>query len=228
MTPSSCPAATPAGLPTSLRRRDRQAPFFPRAAVSLRALLWSALLGLGTVTPAIMGVVLFPLNRLSGDRALEIGLTPLTALLTHVILGPLLEEVIYRGLMFSLLRRYTPAWFAAVASSALFGLTHFPIGWGTVAAAFVAGCLLCGMVSRSGSLYPGLACHMAFNFCALFVISPLCGFHAHALELETRGAPHVLELFPAWMIAASGALIGASAAILRREFSARGGPGAAR
>ena len=144
-----------------------------------------------------------------------------------LLLGPLLEELIYRGLMFPLLRRYTPAWFAAVVSSAVFGVTHFPIGWGTVVAAFLAGCLLCWMAARSGSLYPGMACHMAFNFFALFVISPVFGFHAHALEMETRGAPQVLELFPAWMIVASCGLAVASAIIVRREFNRGAAPAAA-
>ncbi|MFJ3759519.1 CPBP family intramembrane glutamic endopeptidase [Streptomyces sp. NPDC090080] len=100
----------------------------------------------------------------------------------------LLEEIAFRGVLFALLRRLRTATTAAVLSSVLFGLWHILpsldldedkptlgavfghsvtgavlVDVGAVLFTAVAGCLLCWLRDRSGSLLAPMALHWAVN-----------------------------------------------------------------
>ena len=79
-------------------------------------------------------------------------------------LVPLVEELTFRGLGFSLLERFGP-WFAIVATGILFGLSHGLVLELPIIAAF--GCLLGWVRERTGSVFPGMALHALFNLFAL-------------------------------------------------------------
>ena len=77
---------------------------------------------------------------------------------------PLAEELLYRGVVFSSLRRYGPV-VAALGSSAVFGLLHMtPI---VIVIAFLLGLVNAVLVERTGSLWPAVASHVVFNMSAL-------------------------------------------------------------
>lgn len=85
-----------------------------------------------------------------------------------VLLGPLAEELLYRGAGVSLLRPYGVA-AAVVGTAVLFGLAH---GLLLSLGAFVLFGLVTALLRlRTGSIYPPLAVHVAFN--ALGMIGPL-------------------------------------------------------
>ena len=85
-----------------------------------------------------------------------------------VLLGPLTEELLYRGAGISLLRPYGVAT-AVIATAVLFGLAH---GLLLSLGAFVLFGLVTALLRiRTGSIYPSLAVHVAFN--ALGMIGPL-------------------------------------------------------
>lgn len=85
-----------------------------------------------------------------------------------VIVAPVVEELCFRGLGFSLLRRFG-AWQAIVAVGVAFALWHgllegLPI-------LFVFGAALAWLRERTGSVYPGMLAHGLFN--ALAVVAAL-------------------------------------------------------
>lgn len=90
-----------------------------------------------------------------------------------VVLGPFVEEMIYRGLGFSLFAPFG-AWTAILATGVLFGVAH---GLVVALPALVAFGIVVGWLrSRTGSIYPTVLVHGAFNgvalVAALLVSSP--------------------------------------------------------
>jgi len=90
-----------------------------------------------------------------------------------VFVGPFVEELIYRGLGFALLAPFG-TWTAILATGVLFGAAH-----GLVVALpplVVFGIVVAWLRSRTGSIYPTVLVHSAFNgialVAALFVSSP--------------------------------------------------------
>jgi membrane protease YdiL (CAAX protease family) len=77
---------------------------------------------------------------------------------------PVVEELTFRGLGFSLLLRFGGL-FAIVASGVIFGLGHGLVAALPVLVAFGIG--LAVLRSRSGSVYPSILLHGAFNAFAL-------------------------------------------------------------
>jgi membrane protease YdiL (CAAX protease family) len=82
-----------------------------------------------------------------------------------VILTPVFEEIVFRGLLFATLRRRFGMGNAAVLSAAIFGIAH---GYGVLgfAAVFWSGLLWAWSYERTGSLLPSMAAHAADNLMA--------------------------------------------------------------
>lgn len=81
--------------------------------------------------------------------------------LATVVLAPITEEVIFRGLIFSRLERAMPGWLAAVLSALAFGLCHGQPVW--MAYAFVLGLVFAFLRLRTGSILPSMLAHFIFN-----------------------------------------------------------------
>jgi len=77
---------------------------------------------------------------------------------------PLVEELTYRGLGYSLLERFG-RWPAILAVGVLFGLAHGLVVSLPIIVAF--GCLLALVRAETDSVYPGMALHATFNLIAL-------------------------------------------------------------
>lgn len=82
-------------------------------------------------------------------------------ILTLCIIGPVAEELVYRGFVYQRLRENSSETAAAVGSALLFGVMHFNIVQGVYA--FVLGILLAHIVYKTGSLLTAAAAHMAAN-----------------------------------------------------------------
>jgi uncharacterized protein len=87
-------------------------------------------------------------------------------------LVPLVEELTFRGLGFSLLEPFGQ-WVAIVATGVLFGLSHGLLLELPIIAAF--GCLLGWLRARTASIFPGMALHAAFNLFALIAAVTIGG-----------------------------------------------------
>ena len=111
------------------------------------------------------------------DPELAWGTTPIlaAALADVVILTPVLEEIVFRGLLFATLRRRLPLAAAAPASAAVFALAH---GYGLLGflAVFWSGLLWAVAYEKTGSLLPSIAAHAVDNLGAsLSVVLALRG-----------------------------------------------------
>ena len=85
----------------------------------------------------------------------------LTGVLAVAVVAPVVEELIFRGLMLNRLSRVMPGWLAAVLSSAAFGVCHRHPVW--FAYAFVLGAFFALLDLRAQSILPSILGHIAFN-----------------------------------------------------------------
>ena len=92
---------------------------------------------------------------------LVVGLT----VLDTVVLTPVFEEIVFRGLVFATLRRRFGVPGAALLSAGIFAIAH---GYGVLgfAAVFWSGLLWAWAYERTGSLLPSIASHVADNLMA--------------------------------------------------------------
>ncbi len=86
----------------------------------------------------------------------------LKIILDVVILVPIFEEIIFRGLVFSTLRAKYSFPVSMIGSAAIFALAH---GYGLIAflAVFWSGLLWAWMYERTGSVIPGMCAHAINN-----------------------------------------------------------------
>ena len=89
------------------------------------------------------------------------------AILANAILVPVMEEVVFRGYIFSRLDKAMPTAAAVLISSVAFGVAHGGRVWGTWA--FVLGLLICVVRVKSGSIIPGIIFHIIMNTFAMVV-----------------------------------------------------------
>lgn len=88
-----------------------------------------------------------------------------------VVLTPLLEETIFRGMLFKGLRHRLPFWISAVLTSALFAFAH--LQWNVAVDVFALSIIMCFLVERSNSIIPTMLLHALKNslaFAFLFLI----------------------------------------------------------
>jgi membrane protease YdiL (CAAX protease family) len=101
---------------------------------------------------------------------------PALAAIGAAVLAPVIEEILFRGVIQSALRTRFSTWGAIFATSALFTLAHVP-GWvllemhpppDQIAAVFLIG-VVCGWLKeKTGSLAPPVLAHIANNIGASF------------------------------------------------------------
>lgn len=80
---------------------------------------------------------------------------------TAIIFAPITEELIFRGYLYPVVKRFTDRWFASIFSGVLFGVIHFNV----MALPMLAlmGVILAVIYEKSGSLWVPIGCHAAFN-----------------------------------------------------------------
>lgn len=137
---------------------------------------WGGALGLAITVFIVIGIANAALNPvLHGGR--EQGLTPSgweprhaaafgLNLFAFAIIGPIVEEMTFRGLGFYLLQPYGQT-VAIVVIGIMFGLWHGLVEALPVLIVFGTG--LAFLRSRTGSIYPGMILHATFNAAALLI-----------------------------------------------------------
>lgn len=124
---------------------------------------FSAFAALGLFVAINLALALLPeawLTAYNADMA-PIASTGLFTALSIVVVGPLAEELVFRGIIQTRLLRAMPPWTAVVLQAALFGIIHgTPI---QIVYALLLGLALGFLRSRTGSILPGFAAHAAFN-----------------------------------------------------------------
>lgn len=81
--------------------------------------------------------------------------------LAAVVVAPLAEEVLFRGFVYGVLKRYTDAPFAALSSSLMFAIIHLHVG--SLLPLWVLALLFCLAYEVSGCLLAPMLLHVIFN-----------------------------------------------------------------
>lgn len=82
--------------------------------------------------------------------------------LYSVLLGPIAEELIFRGVTMRQAKKCFPFWAANLMQAVLFGIFHMNMIQGIYA--FCLGLILGYICEKSGSIYNSILLHMLFNF----------------------------------------------------------------
>jgi membrane protease YdiL (CAAX protease family) len=176
-----------------------------RPAVPLLAFVAGAALQLPLAELANLVQRLAPVPRellLRQQRLLDAS-TPavaLAAFVSFVVVAPLSEELLFRGVLLRGLGVLHGRVVALVASSALFALAHLG-AWSALAYALVAGLVLGAVVLRTGSTIASIALHAGVNAVPVLVparLLPIPGFNVPA---GADGAPG--HIAPALVVASA-------------------------
>lgn len=81
------------------------------------------------------------------------------------LLVPFAEEVIFRGLILSRLKRGMPVYIAVIIQAVIFGVIHTGLVW--MIQAFIMGVILALLAIRFNSILPSILAHVAINISAL-------------------------------------------------------------
>ncbi|MCE9658412.1 MAG: CPBP family intramembrane metalloprotease [Burkholderiales bacterium] len=142
--------------------------------------VWSLCL---LVTASFLMLVAIAETSLGGKSISAVGLRSLPAalLLLQFVLSPLLEEILFRGLLMKELLVLLPAWLASGVNSLLFVAVHLPYwlyhGGATQAMAanaigvFLFSLLACWLFARSASIWPPVVAHIANNLLSTSLVT---------------------------------------------------------
>lgn len=147
----------------------------PKGSVS-RAILIGIGAGIGLQVAVIVMVFIFSrlvpsfdTSQMSGTIEKTIGDAPflpkLVLTFIAVLLAPLSEELLYRGMLIAAISRRTGRTVGVILSSALFGLAHLNVY--SFVLLFAVGVVLALLVVRTESLISSLTAHIAFNSAAI-------------------------------------------------------------
>jgi uncharacterized protein len=137
--------------------------------------------GLVLLAGAVNSVVvaLFPMSEADGARFIEMMDAGAVALISGCVLAPVLEEMLFRGIMLrSFLRRYSRTK-AILLSSLLFGAAHMNVY--QLATAFAIGIVAGWLYERCRSLWPCILLHAAYNGFVTFSYSAVMTGESSAL-----------------------------------------------
>lgn len=100
-------------------------------------------------------------EELLKTAGLDNAITPVL-LLYSVILAPICEELIFRGVTLNSIKRALPFWAANIFQAVLFGAFH--MNWVQGIYAFTIGLILGYICEKGGSIYCSILFHILFNF----------------------------------------------------------------
>lgn len=143
--------------------------------VSVKYVPLSVGLGCSMMLVINFGLALLPeswLMSYAESSNLLVAGSPAAIIISTMIMAPLIEELIFRGLVISRLRKAVPAWAAIVITALLFGLMHGQILWTTYT--FVLGVVFGIVAVKTDSIVSSILVHMTFNILGV-VIPTLLG-----------------------------------------------------
>lgn len=125
-------------------------------------------LGMNVLTTVVLSLLpekwLNSYQQSSEWASTDVGI--MTILLT-VVMAPLAEEWIMRGLVYSRMKKGMPVIVAMLISSVLFGALHKHPVW--IAYAAVLGMVLAWVFERTKSLYAAILLHFSYNSCGMLL-----------------------------------------------------------
>ena len=133
--------------------------------------------------------------------------SPNMSFLTLVVMAPITEELLFRGILLQGLRRRRSTVASCVVSSLLFALIHAdPLG---LVPLFLGGLLLAAVQLKTGSLWPCICMHAGFNTLPVAAIMARARLAADQAATQEAGPP----TFP-WFFVVAGVLFLAGMVLL--------------
>lgn len=118
-----------------------------------------------------------------------------------VIIAPLVEELTFRGFMYTRLKQGMPKWVAIIVTSLVFGIVHGTIIWAIYT--FIFSLCLIYIFERTKSLWGCILFHMSFNLVgAVMSTWPVVGEKLDGLAVMI-GATVVTIVAAVWFILAT-------------------------
>lgn len=153
--------------------------------------------------------------RVSASRIAPLHSQPWLIALHGLVIAPLWEEFVYRGLILQMLRRYCPLWVAVLVPTFIFAGIHFTFSYQNAVQAALVGLFFAWLAIRSRSLLTNVLCHAGVNLGALFVWRPMVIAQGWTAKADL--------LHPLSLALIAGSLIGLIVATraLRTEFKSR-------
>lgn len=90
------------------------------------------------------------------------------AFIALVVLAPIVEEVIFRGFLFTQVRKNLHFWWTALIVSIVFGLIH--LQWNVGVDVFALSLVLCYIREKTGTIWAGIGIHMLKNLLAYTIL----------------------------------------------------------
>jgi len=162
------------GIISWLSRRGRGFAAFGFALCPVGSLLTAILIGLPLAFAAAWLAAAFPSPALFNVASLQ----RWQQVLFFVIFAPVQEEIIFRGLIQSVLQRQWPLAVAirsartsaaVLCTAVLFAIVHLGSGFATIVGALALSLLAGEMRRRTASLLPAIVVHSLFNVAAMLV-----------------------------------------------------------
>lgn len=92
-------------------------------------------------------------------------------MIVGVLAAPIVEEFLFRGLLYRSMRMKAGAWMTAIATSLLFAVIHGQVL--LIPSLFVLGMILAGLTERYKSIVPAIAVHALNNLAALVALAAM-------------------------------------------------------
>ena len=129
-------------------------------------LLQAALLGIGAcgAVSLLLSTIPFPeswVESYTQSAEAVAGGNPILDILATVIVAPLSEEIVFRGMVYRSLKRGMPPIAAVIVTSAVFGILHGTIVWFVYTA--LLSVMLIFLYEYAQSLWAPILAHMTFN-----------------------------------------------------------------
>ncbi|WMJ23394.1 type II CAAX endopeptidase family protein [Paludicola sp. MB14-C6] len=121
-------------------------------------------IGFNVFVSIIMQLIPFPQDLMNSYIEQSSNLTKgnmVVNILATACMAPIVEEIIFRGLMLTRFQKGMPTMVAVLLSSSLFALSHGQIIW--MIYSFVLGVILCLVFIRTKSLLGNILLHFSFN-----------------------------------------------------------------
>lgn len=115
------------------------------------------------VAPGVGEQELVKMFQTSGDWGLGAAI-----ILAAVIVAPIAEEIMFRGFIYGVLKRYTDGPFAAILSGLFFAITHSHVG--SLVPLWVLAIIFCAAYEVTGCLLVPMLLHAIFNSTSISVM----------------------------------------------------------
>ena len=116
------------------------------------------------------------------DAALRRPYSLIAVAIFSVTLGPLVEELLFRGFLYALLRKHFGVLSAIVGTALPFGVVHlaqYGYSWASGLLIFLVGVLLASVREKANSLAAGFVAHVAYNSVVVAILFATTGGFLH-------------------------------------------------